>query len=162
MIEEAQVVSQMGHNLRLEVERQLLFDLDHYRPGSSSSGCTIDWLNPCQEGHCTQVLGGVLEEMSDVSVRDQKGSLVADGWIDFVHGGGALPLHVFWLFLDLVGDEGPTRVKDDVVIPEHVWVRMSDSSRDACAVQEGYDSRWAKDPKVRDWRRVRGLPTDAP
>lgn len=154
---ESQVVVQMGRSLRLEVERQLLADLDHYRPGSSTSGCSIDWSDPCQEGHSTDALGGVLEEMSDVLVRDRDGNLVAEGWLDFVHGGAALPLHVFWLFLDLVEAQGSIRVKDDVAIPEHVWSRLSDASKDACASDGRYDARWAQDPKVQAWSRARGL-----
>jgi hypothetical protein len=154
---EAHVVKQMGTVLRSEVERQLLVDLDYYRPGSSASGCIIDWSNPCQEGHCTDVLGGVLEEMSDVSVRDPKGNVVATGWIDFVHGGSTLPLHVFWLFLDLVEGERTTRIKDDVGIPEHIWSRLGTLSKDATAVEGRYDSRWGDDPKVQAWRRERGL-----
>ena len=114
------VVSQMGLALQREVERQLLLDLEYYHAGASRGVLTVDWSNPCQEGHCTEALGGILEEMSDVAVRDRDGKLVAEGWIDFVHGGGDLPLHVFWLFLDLIDDERLTRVKNDVAIPEHV------------------------------------------
>lgn len=154
---EPHVVSQMGAMLQSEVERQLLADLDHYRPGSSANGCRIDWSNPCQEGHCTKACGGVLESMSDVLVRDVKGSLVAEGWVDFVHGGSDLPLHVFWLFLDLVEGASTVRVKDDVAIPVHVWDRLNVSSRDACATKERYDSNWINDPKVQTWQRERGL-----
>jgi len=92
-----QIVAEMGDRLRREVERQLLLDLEHYRPGSPGEKLTIDWSNP---GHCTDFLGGSLESMSDVVVRCSDGKVVADGWIDFVHGGGdGLPLFVFWLFL---------------------------------------------------------------
>lgn len=153
---EPHVLGQMGAGLRAEVERQLLADLEHYRAGSATSGCTIDWSHPCQEGHCTDVLGGVLEEMSSVFVLDREGILVAEGWVDFVHGGATLPLHVFWLFLDLVEEAGRIRVKDDLAIPEHVWARLDDASKDACAVEGIYDSRWSKDPKVEAWRRDRG------
>src|ERR1019366_2858961 len=113
------IVAQMGDRLRREVERQLLLDLEHYRSGSADEKLTIDWANPSQEGHCTDFLGGSLESMSDVVVRRSDGKTVADGWIDFVHGGGDhLPLFVFWLFLDLVDDEGRSvDVKQDNTIP---------------------------------------------
>jgi hypothetical protein len=69
------VATQMGDTLRQEVERQLLINLDHYRPGSSTGDLTIDWSDPrmmsqfpstsrntcrnghlnMQEGNCTWV-----------------------------------------------------------------------------------------------------------
>jgi hypothetical protein len=149
------VVAQMGSALRGEVERQLLTDLGHYRPGSTN-GLTIDWSDPCQEGHCTDVLDGTLEEMSDVAVRDSAGNMIAEGWVDFVHGGGILPLHVFWLFLDIFDRGEMRKVKDDVGIPAHVWAVMSEASKDAAAVVGRYDARWKDDPKVVAWRRRAG------
>jgi hypothetical protein len=147
----------MGDRLRREVEDQLLRDLDHYRPGSSDEKLTIDWSNPCQEGHCTDVMGGTLESMSDVFVRRSDGKAVADGWVDFVHGGGDLPLFVFWLFLDLIDDEGKSvDVKKDAAIPSHVWNKLPPSSRDACCVTDRYDAQWKNDPNVRAWRRSAG------
>jgi hypothetical protein len=151
------VAAQMGDTLRSEVERQLLLDLHHYSPDLTKERLTIDWSDACQEGHCTDLLGGTLEEMSDVHVRTGSGRLVADGWIDFVHGGRNLPLFVFWLYLDLVGTGGARRLKHDASIPQHVWERMPDESRDACAAEGSYDSRWARDPKVIAWRRTREL-----
>ena len=147
------IVARMGDTLRKEVERQLLVDLGHYR-GLASDGLSIDWSNPCQEGHCTEALGGMLEEMSDIAVRDRNGDIVAEGWLDFVHGGGDLPLHVFWLFLDLV-DNGVTKpVKKDLTIPLHVWNSLSDASKYALTVERGYDSRWHADPKVAALKRA--------
>jgi hypothetical protein len=153
-----QIVAEMGDQLRLEVERQLLLDLEHYRPGSSDEKLTIDWSNPCQEGHCTDFLGGSLESMSDVVVRRSDGKAVANGWIDFVHGGGDhLPLFVFWLFLDLVDDEGRSvDVKEDNMIPPHIWSKLPLSSRDACSVEDRYDARWKNDPSVKAWQRDAG------
>ena len=148
------VAAQMGDALRTEVEQQLLLDLRQYSPDIAGEGIRIDWSNACEEGHCTELLGGTLEEMSDVHVRDSDGRLVADGWVDFVHGGGRLPLFAFWLFLDLVGDAGSRRMKDDASIPEHVWDRMPEESKDACAVAGQYDERWGRDPKVMAWRQT--------
>jgi len=92
-----------------------------------------------------------------VVIRDEAGDVAAEGWIDFVHGGGALPLRVFWLFLDLIENGLRKKVKDDAGIPSHVWEMMSDASKDAAAVEGNYDARWADDPKVAAWRRARRL-----
>ena len=97
----------------------------------------------------------MLEDMSDVAVRNRDGATIAEGWIDFVHGGDNLPLFVFWLFLDVVEGGVRRRVKDDVFVPEHIWHRLPDESKDACAVEGRYDSRWSDDPKVIAWRRTR-------
>jgi hypothetical protein len=137
----------MGAALRREVERQLLVDLEHYRPDSAGAGLVIDWSNPCQEGHCTELLGGVLESMSDVAVRDSSGTVIAEGWIDFIHGGGALPLVVFWQFLDFLGD-GRHRLTGSG-IPAHIWANLSNESRAACAV----DPAWSQDPSVLRWKQ---------
>jgi hypothetical protein len=143
--------SEMGDRLRCEVERQLLLDLEHYRRCSLNEQLTIDWSNPCQEGHCTDIQGGRLESMSDVTVRRADGTVIADGWIDFVHGGGDLPLFVFWLFLDLVDAHGRLlHVKKDAALPLHVWHKLSPVSKNACAVRDCYDARWKDDPIVRD------------
>jgi hypothetical protein len=149
--------SEMGDGLRREVERQLLLDLEHYRHGASNEELTIDWSDPCQEGHCTEVLGGRLESMSDVLVRRSNGQVLADGWMDFVHGGGDLPLFVFWLFLDLIDDEGRSvDVKEDSSIPPHVWGKLPLASKNACTNTDRYDARWETDPNVKAWRREPG------
>ena len=93
--------------------------------------------------------------MSDVVVRRSDGKAVADGWIDFVHGSGDhLPPLVFWLFLDLIDDEGRSvDVKEDDTIPPHIWSNLPLSSRDACSVKDRCDARWKNDPSVKSWRR---------
>lgn len=157
MSAQAHVVSQMGDRLQAEVERQLIADLKHYYPDLPSDDVAVDWSGSCQEGHVTRVLDGVLEEMSDVVARDGTGNVVASGWLDFVHGAEDLPLHVFWLFLDLHDGETIRRVKDDAAIPDHVWLRLSVESRNACLGEARYDSRWFEDPKVLQWKRDRKL-----
>jgi hypothetical protein len=148
---------QMGERLRREVEQQLLLDLEHYRPRSSNEKLTIDWSDPCQEGHRTDVLGGSLESMSDVVVRRSEAKVVAAGWIDFVHGGGDLPLFAFWLFLDLIDDEAKSvDVKEDPAIPPHIWSKLPLPSKDVCTVTDRYDARWKDDPSVKTWRRETG------
>lgn len=137
----------MGIVLRREVERQLLVDLEHYRADSAGAGLVLDWSNSCQEGHRTESLGGVLESMSDVFVRDSSGTVIAEGWVDFIHGGGALPLIVFWQFLDLLGD-GRQRVAGSD-IPAHIWANLSNESRVACAD----DPTWSQDASVLQWKQ---------
>jgi hypothetical protein len=92
-----------------------------------------------------------------VFVRRSDGKAVADGWIDFVHGGGDLPLFVFWLFLDLIDDEERSvDVKEDAAIPPHIWSKLPPSSRDACCVTDRYDAHWKDDLSVKIWRRDAG------
>jgi hypothetical protein len=79
----------MGPQLRAHVERQLLDDLTHY--GISRSDLVIDWTQTCGEGHCTSHLDGNLEELSRVRVFAPGEELVAEGWMDFVHGGDHFP-----------------------------------------------------------------------
>jgi len=85
--------SAMGPQLRAYVEHQLLTDLQFY--GVPTVGLSFDWSNPCQEGHVTRYLDGMLEEMSDVGVNRSDGTPVAEGWLDFIHGGGDAPLFFF-------------------------------------------------------------------
>ena len=147
------VVAKMGDGLREVVTRQLIKDFLHYYKNHSLTDLTIDWSNACQEGHCTTVLGGELEEVSDVVVLTPSGHKIAEGWMDFVHGGGSNPLHVFWLFLDIL--DGPNRqdIKAEPFIPEHIWNQLPVVSKNACAVINQYDCRWKDDPKVIAWRQ---------
>ena len=139
----------MSAALRFEVERQLLGDLEHYLSNSVGTGLVLDWSNPCQEGHCTEFLGGVLESMSDVALRDSSGTVIAEGWIDFIHGGGTLPLVVFWQYLDLLDDDRRRLVGSQ--IPDHIWTNLSDDSRAACAA----DPAWSQDQSVLRWKQGR-------
>ena len=144
-------VNRMGQRLRAEVERQLLTDLCNY--SLTSADLWIDWSDACQEGHCTEYLGGILEELSGAVVRNGSGVAVADGWMDFVHGGGENPLFVFWLFLSVGSGPESRAVKADVSIPEHVWRRFPTETKDLCTREGKYDGRWARDPKVVAWRQ---------
>jgi hypothetical protein len=146
-------VRRMGPALRLEVERQLLADLSHY--GVDPNDLRIDWTDACQEGHCTSILGGQLEGLSGVSVRSSDASLVAAGWMDFVHGGESNPLFVFWLFLTLASDSQQRRGKSDPGIPEHIWESLPEQTKWLCARTDGYDARWAQDAKIIAWKKSR-------
>jgi len=79
--------------------------------------------------------------------------VVADGWMDFIHGGGNHPLFVFWLFLAIGCGASRNEVKRDVGIPAHVWERLPDSTKVLCARADEYDARWASDPLVLEWVR---------
>ena len=149
----------MGPFHRAEVERQLLADLAYY--GIAPSGLSIDCSGACQEGHCTQVLDGTLEELSDITVVDASGNWVARGWMDFVHGGGANPLFVFWLFLSVRKDGQFQQLKSAPTIPSHLWDRLPLATKNLCLKVDGYDARWAKDPKVRQWADERDQSRDS-
>jgi hypothetical protein len=145
--------SKMGPRLRALVEEQLLVDLQHY--GVTSGRLKVDWSDPCQEGHVTECLDGRLEEMSGIRILDPGGSPVAEGWVDFIHGGGEAPLYAFWLFLRIRVDNGWRKVKKHPVIPVHVWEELPELSKELCAKEDGYDARWHRDPLVVDWKRRR-------
>ncbi len=140
----------MGNRLRAEVERQLLLDLTHY--GIAPDGLWVDWSDTIGEGHCTDHLGGFLEACSGLRVCNAAGEVLYDGWMDFVHGGDAQPLFVFWLFLDerLAGDEY-RELKGDPHLPPHVWAALPESSKRLCGKRGEYDAAWQDAPLVLAW-----------
>lgn len=140
----------MGSLLQKEVETQLLNDLLSY--GIDPNGLSIDWSDACQEGHCTQAMDGNLEELSSVAVVDSKGTVVAEGWMDFIHGGGDNPLFVFWLFLHDLRNGERQKVKTSPNIPIHIWSRLPESTKHLLATSVKYDSKWKRDPLVKSWR----------
>lgn len=140
----------MGPQLQREVEAQLLDDLIPY--GIDPDGLSIDWSAACQEGHCTQAIGGNLEALSSVAVVDSNGAIIAEGWMDFIHGGGDHPLFVFWLFLDDLRNGQRREVKKEPHIPGHIWARLPDSTKHLCLRSNEYDSTWKDDPLVVSWR----------
>ena len=141
----------MGPLLQVEVETQLLQDLRHY--GVTGDDLIFDWRDSCQEGHCTSALDGNLEELSSVTITDSRFVPIAEGWMDFIHGGENRPLFVFWLFLSVMRDGEWVKVKDTSAIPEHVWGNLPEETKRLCATLSGYDSRWSSDPKAIQWAR---------
>ena len=151
----------MGLLLQKEVESQLLDDLLPY--GIDSSGLVIDWSNACQEGHCTQALDGNLEELSSVAVITVEGKVVAEGWMDFIHGGGENPLFVFWLFLNVLRQGKRQMVKVEPHIPAHIWMRLPESENMEPAIRLRYclhlymntinTAATRKSPKKASWER---------
>jgi hypothetical protein len=142
-------VKRLGKQLRAEVERQLLEDFRYYFKDEGED-IAIDWSDPCGEGHQTEYLDGSLENWSDVWVVNAKGERIAEGWIDFVHGGDDHPLFVFWHYLHW-GKDGKEVVQSHG-IPQHIWDKLPDSSKDLCLKTGEYDAKWKNDPLVRQWR----------
>jgi hypothetical protein len=141
----------MGPLLRKEVESQLLKDLAPY--GIDPKGLVIDWSCCCIEGHCTQVLDGELENFSGVTVVNSDGQAVAEGWMQFIHGGGDNPLFVFWMYLTVVRNGEQVEVKDDPNIPGHIWAKLPEKMKRLCTKTNEYDGSWGNDPLVLAWKR---------
>jgi hypothetical protein len=142
----------MGETLRKEVERQLIEDLLEYNFDASS--LKFNWSDVCQEGHCTSFLGGELEAMSSVALVDSFGNFIVEGWMDFIHGHETMPLHVFWLFLSIKEKTGEwKKIKKGINIPIHVWNNLSSVQKDLCTKSDEYDSTWADDPLVIEYKK---------
>ena len=140
----------MGPQLQKEVETKLLNDLLPY--DIDPNGLSINWSDACGEGYCTQAIDGNLEELSSVAVVDSNGTVVAEGWMDFIHGGGDNPLFVFWLFLYDLRNGERRKVKMDPDIPAHIWSGLPESTKHLLAMSENYDAKWKRDPLVKLWR----------
>jgi hypothetical protein len=142
----------MGPRLRAEVEGQLLKDFERYAPQQCDQ-FAIDWFDTCPEGHATTYLDGWLQNYSNVRVVNQHETTIAEGWIDFIHGGGENPLFVFWYYLSL--RENTENVVQTQGIPQHIWDSLPESSKDLCLKSEMYDAAWGNDPLVLQWKRQR-------
>lgn len=149
---------QAGSPLRAEVERQLLKDLEHY--GMESDGLSFDWSQICPEGHGTWYLGDRLDGVSGLNILDKKCNVVADGWIEFIHGGEDNPLFVFWEFLRINVPDIPREAKIKKGIPEHIWNQLPDKSKDLCMKRGTYDAMWCDDPRVIEWQRTKSNQKD--
>lgn len=148
-------VERLGPEVQSWVEQQLLSDLRQY--GVRRTDLRFDWSQVIQEGHCTDFRGRMLESLSDICVRGADGSLVAEGWMDFVHSSDATDSEprLFWLFLSLVADGQVTKVKGDALLPAHLWESMTAAEKRFVAATE---SKWLdRDPKVQAWRRAQQL-----
>lgn len=143
-------VERLGPEVQSWVEQQLLNDLRHY--GVQGDDLRFDWSQVVQEGHWTEFRGRMLESLSDVAVRSSDGSLVAEGWMDFVRASKApeSELKLFWLFLSVAVDGNLKKVKEDVLLPVHLWESMTTAEKQYVASTE---SKWLdQDPKVQAWR----------
>ncbi len=150
-----QEVERLGPAVQSWVEQQLLNDLRHY--GVQGDDLCFDWTQVVQEGHWTDFRGRMLESLSDVAVRGSDGSLVAEGWMDFVIASEAPESEpkLFWLFLSLAVDGNLKKVKEDALLPVHLWESMTAAEKQYVAATE---SKWLdRDPKVEAWRRRQQL-----
>jgi hypothetical protein len=146
-----QEIERLGPVVQSWVEHQLFADLRHY--GVQRDDLRIDWSQVVQEGHWTEFRGRMLESLSDIVVRGFDGNVVAEGWMDFINTSGVSDSEpkLFWLFLALVVDGTPKKVKGDALLPVHLWESMTDSEKQHVAATE---SKWLdRDPKVQAWRR---------
>jgi hypothetical protein len=142
-------VERLGPELRSWVEQQLLEDLRHY--GIHQDDLRFDWSQVVQEGHWTDYRSRMLESLSDISLRDADGGLMAEGWMDFVRTDRDSELTVFWLFLSVVADGDRKEVKSDAFLPSHLWDTLTDAQRQFVATTE---SEWLhRDPKVQEWKQ---------
>ena len=133
------------------LEKQLLEDLTHYR--ITRSDLRFDWSNVTQEGHWTDYRGRMVESLSDISIFDSHGSLVAEGWMDFIYTSGELDSEpkLFWLFLSVVSDGNLKKVKKDAFLPLHLWDSLTETQRQFVADS---DSKWLeRDPKIQEWKQ---------
>jgi hypothetical protein len=97
--------------------------------------------------------GRMLESLSGVLVRGSDGTIVAEGWLDFVNTSEATDSEpkIFWLFLSVVADGKLREAKKDAFLPVHLWESMTDAEKQYVAVAE---SKWLeRDPKVQAWRQ---------
>jgi hypothetical protein len=141
----------MGPMLQAEIEHQLLEDLLHYNVNTEN--VFFDWSDTSIEGHRTSYLDGEIENWSGISVIDSSGQVIAEGWMEFIHGGGDNPLFVFWDYL-IIYENGVKRdAKTKSGIPRHIWEKIPDTSKQLCAKAGSYDSNWSDDPLVKQWAR---------
>jgi hypothetical protein len=148
-------VERLGPAVQSWVEQQLLRDLRHY--GVQRNDLRFDWSQVVQEGHCTDFRGRMLESLSEILVRGMDDSIVAEGWMDFVHTSEAADSEpmLFWLFLSLVTEGKVSRAKEDALLPAHLWESMTEAEKRFVAATE---SKWLdRDPKVQVWRRKQQL-----
>ena len=115
----------MGSKLRALVESHLVDDLRHY--GVSHPELRFDWSDICIEGHSTDHLDGSVENFSGIVVFDNKGEVVADGWMEFVHQ--RTFFLAYWEFVRSWDGDRKRDVKDKPGIPLHVWKQLPDSIR---------------------------------
>jgi hypothetical protein len=144
-------IERLGPAIQSWVEQQLLSDLRHY--GVERDDLKIDWSQVVQEGHGKDFRGRMLESLSEVLVRASDGSIVAEGWMDFVNTSEATNSEpkLFWLFLSVAADGKLRKAKEDALLPFHLWESMTDAEKQYVAVTE---SKWLdRDPKVQAWRR---------
>lgn len=108
----------MGPQLRKEVERQLLRDLNYYHEFTEE--LSFDWSESCVEGKSLNYLDGSLDRFSGIAIINIDGQMVADGWMDFIYLNDNDQLIIYWDFLDVYIEGHKIKKKSNTGLPEHI------------------------------------------
>ncbi len=114
--------SSMGLMLKELVEKHLTTDLKHY--GIKNLQLKFDWSESCIEGSCTNFLDGSIDRFSGIYVFDDTDSLIADGWMEFIHEGDSFL--VYWDTVTIYRN-GEIISEKKFGLPEHIWTQIPDS-----------------------------------
>lgn len=117
----------MGHELRKEVERQLLVDLLRY--SVSHIIIKFDWSNSCIEGHAATYLDGHLQNYSGIELYDDNDVYIGDGWMEFILEKEEDLFIVYWEFLDMVDNGKEKSLKEKPGIPNHIFELLPQKHR---------------------------------
>lgn len=130
--------SSMGPNLRIFVERQLADDLRNY--GISLNQVKFDWSDSCIEGHDTYFLDGSLENFSGIAVFDVDDTLIAEGWMEFIHEQDFFL--AYWEYVSTFNGNKKVSEKTDKGIPAHIWTKIPDGIKPVLVNQEMKGTPW--------------------
>lgn len=115
----------MGPKLKSEVEYQLLNDLKFYQ--INEDDLKFDWSESCIEGHNPNILDGTVENFSGISVFDCSDSLIAEGWMEFIHESDLFI--VYWEFVTTWDGNKKLKEKKAVGLPNHIWKKLPDKTK---------------------------------
>lgn len=125
----------MGKNLRKEVERQLLLDLNTYT--SIVDELKFDWSESVMEGHGKHCSDGYIQNFSNIKLRNERNEVVVDGWMDFILERDYELFIVYWEFLDIYNNNNNNATKlCGCGIPRHVYECLPKELREK--YKEGY------------------------
>lgn len=130
--------SSMGPELRTLVEHHLINDLAYY--GVNLREAKFDWSQSCIEGHHTRFLDGSLENFSGIAVFDDTDTLVAEGWVEFIHEFEFFLC--YWEFVTTLNADKKISEKREPGIPDHIWIKIPDSIKPALKDQKMKESPW--------------------
>ncbi|RZK03032.1 MAG: hypothetical protein EOO46_18160 [Flavobacterium sp.] len=130
--------SSMGPKLRSLVEQQLADDLINY--GINLNEVKFDWSESCIEGHDTRFLDGSLENFSGIAVFDVNDSLIADGWMQFIHEQDFFLS--YWEYVVTFNRDEKISEKRDKGIPDHIWTKIPDYIKPLLEKQKMKGSPW--------------------
>lgn len=109
--------SKMGPLLRHAVEQQLREDLVHYEV--QHADLHFDWSASCLEGSDAAWLDGHIENFSGITLLNQQGQTVVEGWMEFILADGRLLVH--WDDLASWNAFEKHVHKSHFGIPPHIW-----------------------------------------